>query len=122
MFLPHDHEFIKQRLHAILDETGMRYDMYADVSGNTTYPLIDGQSIKFWNVFPRSGVNFDRAVLGANQFLRPYGLFLAPHNFDKTYRKLVNIYDAHGSYQGMKYVDFPSPVYSLLVKPLPTGY
>lgn len=123
MFLPHDHAFIKQRLEALLREANVTYyNCYTDDECDTTYLAVGGRSIKFWKVFPLSGANHDRALLSANTFLRPYGLHLAPHNFVSTYRRPVITYDSLGNSQGLHHVDFPQAVYSLVVKPLPTGY
>ena len=106
-----DHQQVSQTLHRIISEAGLTFTEYNDDGQHTTYPLVGGKSIKFWNIFPRSGPKLDNALLRANQYLRPLGLFLACHNYTRPYNRM--------SAYSQQYVDIPRTIFSLLVKPLP---
>lgn len=78
-----NHAQIVDTLTQILDSYGLKYSPYEDKPGCTKYPLIDGMSIKFWNIFPHSGPKIDLALLECNNYLRPLGYFIVMHIWDQ---------------------------------------
>lgn len=87
MSLHRNHNYIKSNLTEMFNRYEVRHTTYSDFEGahssqyDTKYDLIDGKTIKFWNIFPYSGAKLDALVYYANEFLRPFGLFLAWHNY-----------------------------------------
>lgn len=117
-----DHCYIKATLMAIIDQAGIKYTDYSDAENQAGYHLVDGLTIKFWNIFPSSGSKVDSAVMTANEFLKPYGLYLAHHILNEKVQRLVPAIVPQKNRVDVRckaYVDQPRTVISLLVKPRP---
>jgi hypothetical protein len=96
------HQAVTNLVGNILEMANIRYDLYRDPDSSTnTLPSIYGYSIKFWNIFPKSGTSVDSALYTINFYLQMhYGLYAAYH----VYQPSDNV---------------PS-IISLVIKPIPT--
>jgi hypothetical protein len=121
-----NHTYIKASLVAMIDAVGLKYTLYSDTTdmNDGSYFPVFGQTIKLWNVFPFSGERIDRLMLTANEFLKPYGLFLAYHVLTDKVNRLIDVRVPQTANRRDVYckgfADTKHHTVSLLVKPLPT--